>query len=72
MIVKSKDGDLFGEFTTFCVNKMVVGDEYGIYGKSYDGDYLLGSYSEEKAHVIFQDLYRAAKDGAKSFEMPEE
>lgn len=72
MIVKSQGGDLFGEFTTFCMNKMVVGDDYGIYGKAYDGDYLLGSYSKEDARINFRDLYNAAKDGAKGFEMPEE
>ena len=70
MIVKSKDGDLFGEFTTFCINKMVVGDDYGIYGKAYDGDYLLGSYDKDKAQVIFQDLYNAVKDSYKWYEMP--
>lgn len=72
MIVKSQGGDLFGEFTTFCMNKMVVGDDYGIYGKAYDGDYLLGSYDEDNAQVVFRDLYNAVKDSYKWYEMPEE
>ena len=69
MIVLNQDRDMFGDFVAFTKAKAKASNDVLIYGKCFDGDYVLGRYSEEQANHIFTEMNKALAAG-EMYEMP--
>lgn len=69
MIVLNQDRDMFGDFVAFTKAKAKASNDVLIYGKCFDGDYVLGRYGEEQANHIFTEMNEALAAG-EMYEMP--
>lgn len=70
MIVLNQDRDLFGDFVAFTKAKAKASNDVLIYGKCFDGDYVLGRYDEKQAEKVFTEMNEALAAG-EMYEMPD-
>lgn len=69
MIVLNQDRDMFGDFVAFTKAKAKASNDVLIYGKCFDGDYVLGGYEEKQAEKVFTEMNESLRAG-ETYEMP--
>ena len=60
---------MFGDFVAFTKAKAKASNDVLIYGKCFDGDYVLGRYRANQATKVFVEMNEALAAG-EMYEMP--